>query len=77
MPHRAVGGAIDVPTLGHVAVEAVHLDVADKWGSGNLALVPKIGAFLSTAALPFYRSIPGTCTELSFHGWLESVAVPL
>ena len=44
VPHRAVGGAIDVPTVGHVALVAVYLDVSDKWGSGNLALMAQVGA---------------------------------
>jgi endonuclease/exonuclease/phosphatase family metal-dependent hydrolase len=80
VPHRAVGGAIDVPTLGHVALVAVYLDVADKWGSGNLALMAQVGAFLTTAALPFFiggdfNNDPGSCTALSFHAWLGSVVV--
>ena len=54
VPHRAIGGSIDVPSLGHVALVAVYLDVVDKWGSSNLATMAQIGAFLSSAALPFF-----------------------
>jgi hypothetical protein len=80
VPHRAIGGAIDVPTLGHVALVAVYLDVADKWGSGNLALMSQVGAFLSTSALPFlvggdFNNVPATCADLSFHQWVGSVVV--
>jgi hypothetical protein len=80
VPHRAIGGAIDVPTLGHVALVAVYLDVVDKWGSGNLALMAKVGAFVSSAALPFFvggdlNNEPATCAELSFHQWAGSVVV--
>ena len=79
-PHRAIGGAIDVPTVGHVALVAVYLDVADKWGSGNLAIMAQVGAFLSTAELPFvvggdFNNDPATCADLSFHEWLGSVVV--
>ena len=41
-PHRAIGGAIDVPTVGRVALVAVYLDVADKWGSDNLAIMAQV-----------------------------------
>jgi hypothetical protein len=80
VPHRAIGGAIDVPTLGQVALVAVYLDVADKWGSGNLALTAQVGAFLTTAALPFFvggdfNNDSDSCADLSFHAWLGSVVV--
>ena len=79
-PHRAIGGAIEVPTLGHVALVAVYLDVADRWGSCNLALMAQVGAFLSTAALPFFvggdfNNDPASCADLSIHEWLGSAVV--
>ena len=73
--HRAIGGTIDVPTLGHVAFTAVSLDVAGKWGSGSLALMAQVDASLSCVALPCFvrgdlNNDPASCAELSFHQWV-------
>ena len=79
-PHRAIGGSIDVPTVGHVALVAAYLDVGDKWGSSNLAIMAQVGAFLTSAAMPFFaggnfNNDPASCAELSFHQRAGSVVV--
>lgn len=78
--HRAIAKAIEAPTLGHVALVAVYPDVSDKRGSGNVALMAQVGAFLTTAALTFViggdtNNNPSTCTDLPFQAWLGSVVV--
>lgn len=68
--HRADGGTIDVPMLG--GVSRCYRQMGQRFA--------RAGAFLSTAALPFFvggdfNNNPASCTDLTIHEWLGSAVV--
>jgi hypothetical protein len=53
--HRAVAASVDVPGAGKVLLVSVYLDVEDRLGSINLALLADVGHAICVSLLRWWR----------------------